>query len=79
MATLTNHPGSSFGYLDETEPSTDFLYENEGDICLKADQYEYALDLLRDGEMSPDKFREELRAIGYGDAEISEIIADESQ
>jgi len=76
--TLTNNPGGNFAYLDETEPNVDFLYENEGEICLKADQYEYALDLLRDGEISPDKFREELRSIGYGDEEITEIIAEET-
>jgi hypothetical protein len=42
------------------------------------DPFDYALDRLRDGEITTEQFREELRSIGYGDPEITKILADEA-
>jgi hypothetical protein len=38
------------------------------------DGLEYMLHLLRDGEIGVDKFRFEVRSIGYSDEEIDQIL-----
>jgi hypothetical protein len=42
------------------------------------DPVEYLLDLMRDGEITSEKFADDLRSIGDGNPEITEILAGEA-
>lgn len=73
MTRLTNNPYGSFACLDESEKALEFVDVFPDDPA-DDDGLEYMLDLLRDKEIGVDKFRFEVRSIGYSDVEIDQVL-----